>query len=288
MIVASKKPVWATLIVALLFHSVVISLQTSRRVDTSFMRIFLLDSLAPAEKIVDTAFDNVSTFWDRYVALIGAERENETLRGEVNELRMQLDRQREALIESQRLRDLLGLRELIGGTTVAARVIGRDPSQAETVTIDKGSSHGIHVDTPVMTPGGVVGRVIYAGNFFSIVQLIIDSQASVGVLVRSSRRQGIVRGMGSSDLELDYIDDDNDLQEGDELVTSGLDRIYPKGLPVGSITSIGPRVGLFKAVRIRPSADLGQLEEVLCILGHPESVEADNPGHQTQSEPPTP
>jgi rod shape-determining protein MreC len=288
MIVASKKPVWAFLIVALLFHTIIISLQTGRRVDTGFIRIFLLDSLAPAEKLVDSGFDGVSGFWDRYIALIGVERENEELRSEVNELRMQLDRQREALLESQRLRNLLDLRESSGGTTVAARVIGRDPSLAQTITIDKGRSHGIQNDTPVITPAGVVGRVISAGNFFSIVQLIVDSQASIGVLVRTTRQQGILRGTGNADLELEYIDDDNTIQEGDELVTSGLDRIYPKGLPVGVITSIGPRAGLFKSVRIRPNANLGQLEEVLCILGPLDSSDAIGGGHDSPSTSPSP
>ena len=121
-------------------------------------------------------------------------------------------------------------------------------------------------DSAVITPAGVVGRVIQTSNFFSIVQLIVDSQSAVGVLVESTRRQGIVRGTGGRDLDLDYIDDDNDLKQGDMFLTSGLDRIYPKGLPLGVITSIGPRRGLLKTVTIRPSADLGRLEEVICVI----------------------
>ena len=126
---------------------------------------------------------------------------------------------------------MLGLRENIAGKNVVARIIGRDASQFQTVTIDKGRSHGVQPDSAVISPQGVVGRVIFAGNFYSIVQLILDSQSAVGVLVGTSRRQGIVRGLGTSELDLDYIDDDNDLKEGDELITSGMDQMPTPGAP---------------------------------------------------------
>jgi rod shape-determining protein MreC len=81
-----------------------------------------------------------------------------------------------------------------------------------------------------------------------------------------------VKGIGSRELELDYIDDDNEIKEGDDLITSGLDRIYPKGIPLGTVTSVGPRRGLIKYVTIRPHADLGRLEEVLCVVEHPPEI----------------
>jgi rod shape-determining protein MreC len=160
---------------------------------------------------------------------------------------------------------------------VIARVIGRDAARNQTVTIDKGAVHGLKPDSAVITPAGVVGRVIQTSNFFSIVQLIIDSQTAVGVLLESTRRQGVVRGTGGRDLDLDYIDDDNDMKPGDVFLTSGLDRIYPKGLPLGVITSIGPRRGLLKTVQIRPSADLGRLEEVICVIQQSQNPDVADP-----------
>ena len=109
------------------------------------------------------------------------------------------------------------------------------------------------------------------------MQLIIDSQSAVGVLLESTRRQGIVRGTGGSDLDLDYIDDDSDLKQGDIFLTSGLDRVYPKGLPLGVILSVGPRRGLLKTVQIRPSADLGRLEEVICIIEQSQNLDVPDP-----------
>jgi rod shape-determining protein MreC len=264
-VTTSKRPLWITLAVALLIHTGLISLQGRRRVDTSFIRVWLLDSLAPMEKLADRSFYGVRYVWDRYIALIGLHDQNARLTHENDELRLQILKDREAVLEAERIRSLAGLQESGIGNRVIARVIGRDPARSQTITIDKGAVHGLKRDTAVVTAAGIVGRVIYSSNFFSIVQLIVDSQSAVGVMLEPNRRQGIVKGNGGRDLDLDYIDDDNDLKEGDKFLTSGQDRIYPKGLPVGVITSVGARRGLLKAVQVRPTADLGRIEEVLCI-----------------------
>src|SRR5437867_3636831 len=273
----SKKPIWITLTLALAIHISLISLQGRRRIDTGFVRVWILDLLAPVEKLVDRSFYGVRSVWDRYVELIGVHEENQHLKRENDELRMQVIEQREAILEAERIRTLAGLQESGLGKSIIARVIGRDPAHTQTITIDKGASHGLKADTAVITPAGIVGRVIHSSNFFSIVQLIVDSQSAVGVMLQTTRRQGIVKGNGGRDLDLDYIDDDTDLKEGDLFLTSGEDRIYPKGLPVGLITSIGPRRGLLKVVQIRPSVDLGRLEEVLCIIGRREHVDVVDP-----------
>src|SRR5438552_14612856 len=147
----------------------------------------------------------------------------------------------EVLLVAQRVRALAGLNDAGIEKSVIARVIGRDVAHSQTVMIDKGTAHGVKPDSAVMTPAGIVGRVIHSSNFYSVVQLIIDSQAFVGVVVQSTRRVGIVKGTGGRDLDLYLIDDDNELKLGDPFLTSGQDLIYPKGLPVGIITSIGPR-----------------------------------------------
>ena len=276
-VAASKKPAWIALIIALVIQTGLISIQARRRIDTGFVRVWVLDSLAPVEKLVDRSTYAVHSVWDGYIALIGVHGENLRLKHEVDELQMQVQQHQEDIIELQRLRGMLSLPISDVGKTVVARVIGRDPAHSQTVTIDKGATHGVKPDSAVITPAGVVGRVIHTSNFFSIVQLMIDSQSAVGVLLESSRRQGIVKGTGGRDLDLDYIDDDNDLKQGDTFLTSGLDRVYPKGLPVGVIVSIGPRRGLLKTVQIKPSADLGRLEEVICFIEHPQSVDVVDP-----------
>ncbi len=275
---ASGKPVWIALTVALVLHIGLISLQGRRRFDTSFLRGWILDSLAPMEKLSDRSFFGIHSIWNRYVWLIGVYDQNQRLQRENDELRLKVIQDREAVLEAQRIRTLVELRDSRFAKSVIARVIGRDPDRVhQTITIDKGAAHGLKRDTAILAPTGIVGRVIISSNFFSIVQLIVDSQGAVGVMLQSSRRQGIVKGNGSRDLELDYIDDDNELKEGDAFITSGQDRIYPRGFPVGVILSVGPRRGLFRAVQVRPNVDLGRLEEVLCITELQQPVDVVDP-----------
>jgi rod shape-determining protein MreC len=276
-VVASKKPVWIALTVALVIHIALISLQGHRRIDTGFIRVWVLDSLAPLEKLADRLLFGARQGWDRYIVLVGVHEENLRLKRENDELRMQVIQQREAIVEAERIRALAGFKPSGIGKPLIARVIARDPARSQTITIDKGRVHGLRPDIAVITPAGVVGRVIQSSNFFSIVQLIIDSQSAVGAMLQSTRRQGILKGTGGPDLDLDYIDDDNDLKEGDMFLTSGGDRIYPKGMPVGVITSVGARRGLLKVVRVRPSADLGRLEEVMCVIERQENVDVVDP-----------
>jgi rod shape-determining protein MreC len=276
-VVTSNKPIWITLAVALVIHIGLISVQGRRRIDTSFVRTWLMDSLAPMEKLVDRSLFGVGNIWNGYFALIGLQAENQRLTARLDELEMRMQQQREEVLEAQRLRELLKLEDLGLGKSIVARVIGRDTARNQTVTLDKGLSHGVRPNSAVITPAGIVGRVIHSSNFFSLVQLVIDSQSAVGVMQESTRRLGVVKGTGTRHLDLEYIDDDTDLKEGDIFLTSGQDRIYPKGLPVGVITAIGPRRGLFKTVEIRPAADLGRLEEVLCIPEPPESVDVLDP-----------
>ena len=276
-VVASKKPVWIALTVALVIHIALISLQGHRRIDTGFIRVWVLDSLAPLEKLADRLLFGARQGWDRYIVLVGVHEENLRLKRENDELRMQVIQQQEAIAEAERIRAMAGFKPSGIGKPLIARVIARDPARSQTITIDKGRVHGLRPDIAVITPAGVVGRVIQSSNFFSIVQLIIDSQSALGVMLQSTRRQGILKGTGSPDLDLDYIDDDNDLKEGDMFLTSGGDRIYPKGMPVGVITSVGARRGLLKVVRVRPSADLGRLEEVMCVIERQEKVDVVDP-----------
>ena len=277
-VAVSKRPVWIALAVALVVHTGLISLQGRRRIDTSIVRVWILDSLAPMEKLADRTSYSISYVWARYIALIGTHDENQRLKRENDELRMQIAKEHEDILEAQRVRALAGLKDAGIGTSVIARVIGSFTARNQTVLIDKGAAAGVKPDSAVITPAGIVGRVIHSSNFYSIVQLITDSQSAVGVMLQSTRQIGIVKGTGGRDLDLDLIEDDNLLKVGDTFLTSGQDLIYPKGLAVGVITSIGDRRGQqIKTVSIRPTSDLGRLEEVLCITDHQENVDVIDP-----------
>lgn len=268
-VIASKRPAWIALAVALVFHTLLLSVQSNKRIDTSFVRVALLDSLGPMEKLVDLSVEGVEHVWFGYISLVHAHRDNLQLQAENDRLKIEAARRDEDILELARLRQLMDLQTTGLGKTIVARIIGKAPTMGGlTLTIDKGTHHGIQRDSTIITRDGVVGRVISAGNLNSVVQLIVDSQSAVGFIVRSTRRLGILKGNGGSELEMEYIDDDNDIRQGDELITSGQDQIYPKGLPLGVVVSVGPRQGNFKLVRIRPSVNLGHLEEVLCLTEH--------------------
>ena len=255
--------------VALVFHTLLLSIQTNKRIDTSFVRVALLDSLGPMEKLVDFSVEGVENIWSGYIGLIRTHRDNLRLQSENDQLKLEVARREEAILENTRLHQLMDLQGTGVGKTVVARIIGKAPTLAgQTLTIDKGLHNGLQRDSTVITPDGVVGRVISAGDFNSVVQLIVDSQSSVGFIVRSSRRLGVLKGNGGSELEMEFIDDDNDIKMGDELITSGQDQIYPKGLSLGVVNYVGPRQGNFKIVRIHPSVNFGRLEEVSVMTEH--------------------
>src|SRR5262245_13113835 len=266
MVPVAKKPSWIVLVSVLVFHLLLLSLQTNKRENPAFMRVWLLDALVPAQKLVDRSVQGVRGVWTGYFALVGVRDENAKLHAENDRLRMEIQSQEEAIREATRLRTLLGMVESGIGKTVAARVIGRDPGRSsQTLTTDKGQTHGVKMNASVITPEGVVGRVIGVGHSSSIVQLITDPQSAVAALLKNSRIQAVFKGTGGRELELEYIDDDGSIASGDELITSGLDQIHPKGLPLAIVTSVDPRGELFKIVHARPRVDMSRLEEVLIL-----------------------
>jgi rod shape-determining protein MreC len=278
MVPVAKRSGWVVLVSALVFHVLLLSLQTNKRENPAFMRVWLLDALVPAQKLVDRSIQGVRGVWTGYFALVGIRDENTRLQAENDRLRMQIQSQEETLREAARVRNFLGLAESGIGKTVAARVIGRDPGRSsQTLTTDKGRTHGVRMSASVITPDGVVGRVIGVGHSSSIVQLITDPQSAVAALLKNSRIQAVFKGTGGRDLELDYIDDDGTIAVGDELVTSGLDQIHPKGLPLAIVTAVDPRGELFKIVRARPRVEMARLEEVLILIKPAEHAEKVTP-----------
>jgi rod shape-determining protein MreC len=263
--VESNKTIRIVVLGVLIGHASLVVLEgPSTR--SNFVQVLILDALTPVEGLVAYATNGISSVWDEYVALRGTSEENERLREENAELQMELARNRVELSEAERLRRYLGMGAEVYGERVAARVIGRDPTfLRQTVTIDRGTLHGVQINSAVVTPDGIVGRVIEVAHYSAIVQLVSDPASAVGVIVESSRAQGIVQGWDEGMVRLDHVDDSAVLHVGDELVTSGTDGIYPRGLPVGQVLEVGRPDDLLKTATVRPAADLSRLEEVLVL-----------------------
>jgi rod shape-determining protein MreC len=282
MVSASKRPGWIALAAVLVFNLLLLSLQTNQYGTPGFMRQVLLDILVPGETLVDQGLQAVWGVWDGYFALIGVKDENHRLQAENNQLKMQIQEQDEAIREAARLRSFMGLSESGIGKTVAARVVGRDTSRSlHTVTIDKGQSDGVRINHSVITPDGVVGRVLSAATRSAIVQLITDTQSEVAAMLRESRVQALFKGTGGRDLELDYIEDDYGIEVGAEIITSGLDQIHPKGLPLATISAVGQKGEHFRLMQARPRVDFSRLEDVLVVIepAHPTAQPSSSPGN---------
>lgn len=183
------------------------------------------------------------------------------------ELREKMARAEEIAQENERLTALLELKELYDLDTVAARVIARSSnSWDQVITINKGSNDGVITGQSVMGPSGLVGQVISTTSASSNVRLLTDPQSGVAVLIQSNRAEGIVYGSLEGLLYLENLDADTVVQEGDNIVTSGLGGSYARGLLVGMVVKVDETKGsIGRKIVVSPNSKTGPLEEVLVV-----------------------
>jgi rod shape-determining protein MreC len=205
--------------------------------------------------------------WGHYVALQHVQTENERLKHQLDATQVDLQAQRTLADRARSLEQLLDLRDRSNLKTVAAQIVAAGASpEFRTVTIDRGTGDDLHANMAVISPAGVVGRIVIPGARASKVQLLVDRNAAVGALVERSRAQGLVTGAGDSRLRLEYVSDVADVVVGDLLVTSGIDGIYPKGYPIGRVETVERGSGGYKRILVRPAVDFSSIEEVLVVL----------------------
>ncbi len=218
------------------------------------------------ERSISGAFNAVESVWIRYVFLVGTHRENVRLTEELNKLRLENQLANELLVENERLRTALNFKKLHPPSAIVVQVIGKTMSPASsTVTINKGAADGIEAGLPVITASGIVGRVqsVLAGT--SKVILLTDPACALAVRVQRNREDGLLEGK-LSHCALKYVSYYADVQEGDLLVSSGLDGIYPKGLPVATVVKVKKHeASPFQSVEAEPVVRFSKLEEALVL-----------------------
>jgi len=149
---------------------------------------------------------------------------------------------------------------------VAAQVIGSSGTDlSRSIYIDKGSNDGIKPDMAVITAGGIVGKVWIAYPSTSLVLLINDQTSGVGAMLEKSRLQGVLKGTPDGAVILERVMSDEKVESGETVLSSGGDQIFPKGLPVGTVTKVSPGREMFLHIEVKPAADLSRLEEVLVV-----------------------
>ena len=249
----------------------------------------VVEGATPLQNVFKQTVNLVVTLWEDYFHLVDVHQENRRLKLELDSLKRENGLYKELVATHERLRDLLSFKEAVSRPAVAAQVVGLDPTGwFQSVVINKGTNAGIKLDMPVVNASGVVGRIVSVSPNYAKVLLIIDQNSAVDCLVQRSRDRGMVRGQSAQVCRLDYMVKSGSVKEGDGVITSGLGRVFPKGLPVGTILSVKEGDGaLFKEIAVTPAVDFSKLEEVLVILqvvnsGEPKTDEFEPEGKQTQ------
>jgi rod shape-determining protein MreC len=257
-------------LVVVLFAQVFgLAVQVKRNTDTQstrLIRIWAVSAVTPFEKVLVAIQTGTHNLWHNYFYLRGVRAENRDLKQQIQNLRLEQVRLSEDAEQARRLQALFAFKEQYVQQTIAAQVIGSSGSrQSRIVYIDKGESDGVKADMAVITPDGVVGKVLKPYRSTSQVLLLDDQSSGVGAILAKSRLQGILRGSATGEVMLEKVMSDEQVQPGETVLTSGGDRIFPKGLPVGTVTKVSPGADLFLNIRVRPAAQLGKLEEVLVV-----------------------
>jgi rod shape-determining protein MreC len=238
------------------------------RAVVSLVRQAVLFTASPFIKLTAVTAGSVSHVWQNYVDLRGLRQENLRLRREAGILQRRIDQLEEQVLETQRLQGLLAMREAWRAEFVAARVVGKDATNwFKTILIDRGSRTGLRRNLPVVAPDGLVGRIVEVTPSTAKVQLITDPVSAAGALMQRTRVTGIVIGNLGAGLRVRYLPLLADVVVGDEVVTSGMGGIFPKGIPVGRVTAVERTSGaLFQEAVLEPKVDLGRLEEVVVLM----------------------
>lgn len=182
----------------------------------------------------------------------------------------------EAEATATRLEKILGLRSTYNLKSTAARIIGGSgDAWTKTVTLDKGTAEGFAVGMPVCNSGGVIGQIIEVSAATSTVRLISDDQSSVSAMIQASRAQGMLQGQADGTLRLAYVPADADVAAGDIVITSGIGGVFPKGLPLGTVSSIDKSANAtYYTIVVRALSAAENNEEVLVVTSLDESQAA--------------
>jgi rod shape-determining protein MreC len=267
--VTHRRPV-VLLSASLLAQILLLAVQIRRPGQVRLIRVWAVELVTPLERAATWSIGRLGEGWSNYVSLRQARHDNELLRKQVSELRMRNAQIESRAAEADRLAGLLAFRDAHpAAQLLAARIIGAGPGSGRTVYLDRGESEGVRKDMGVITPEGVVGKVLEVYSSTALVLLVTDKDGGVGSLLADTRTQGVAKGQGEPLLALGYVNNDENVAVGERVLTSGIDRIFPKDLPVGTVVSV--RSGNpFKVIEVRPAARLDRLEEVFVLLARSE------------------
>ena len=252
----------------LLFSLALMTLNVKQEKGTRFLDSIVGVILSPFQNFFTQTIQSVSDGINHYFFLVDVARENDQLKLDVQRLISEKNKLNERLTSKDRLSKLMVYEDNWEEKAVVASVIGRDATQwSKVVVINKGTRDGIRSHLAVVTDSGVIGQVIHAGLNTSKVLLIVDGRSAVDALFQESRISGVVVGAGEDECMLKFVPNTADVKVGEQVLSSGLGGIFPKGLIIGTVSQVSrKKQGLFQDITLVPSADLSRLEEVLVLL----------------------
>jgi rod shape-determining protein MreC len=264
--------------VLMIAQVLLVSAQVQSKSGVRVLELVTFEMFSRVERATAAVVQGGKGVWSNYSELRGARDENARLRQQVGELQIQLQEQRSLAARSASLQSLLDLKTTATVPTLAANVIAGNPNPGvRTVTIDRGTADGVVADMGVIAPAGLVGRIIGpVARHAARVQLLVDRNAAAGAMTERARAGGMI--LGSDDdppLKMDLVPNLADVKEGDQVVSSGVDGIYPKGFMIGKIEKVERKGGLYLSIGVRPVVDFGSLEEVLVVMVPPRPAQHD-------------
>lgn len=234
---------------------------------------------APIEFAASSLARGVSNLWESYVYLVDVKADNDRLAYENARLREQVHRLEQKETENRELRRLLQLRESLPGDLVSAQVIGKDFTEFFRVTrvvLDRGSRN-IRPHMAVVSPDGVVGKVLRVAGDAIDIQLTVDAAFGTDVIVERTQARGFARGTGDPSkyaCKIENVDSRDEVEIGDLLVTSGVGKFLPKGLPVAKVTKVVKREpGRDQEIEATPTVNFSRLDAVLIVVTPPTDEE---------------
>ena len=254
-------------IVLIVVNITILYISGSRYRSFGFGRVAIY-FIAPLQEAVTDSIHFARGIWSHYFHLVSVAQENDKLKKRLSRIVEKNSQYNEVELSNQRLRNLLNFKETTTTQILAAEVISADPSSwFKSVIIDKGSIDSVERGLPVVIRQGIAGQVVDVSSRYSKVMLIIDRNSSVDALVQRTRARGIIKGEATGECLFKYVLRKDDVRVGDKIVASGLDGVFPKGLPIGDVKEVVRRnSGVFQEVRVVPYIDFEKLEEVLVIL----------------------
>jgi rod shape-determining protein MreC len=268
-----QRRTWYLLLAVLLGQVILISAQVNTSSGTRVLQAVTFGILSQVQLGTARLFGGVRSIWDGYGGLRNVHAENQRLQEELMAVRVRLQEYQALALRGRQLEGLLQLRSQTGLKTLAADVVGRGATPLLTVTIDRGSTHGLRKDMAVVAAEGVVGRIVEQPPLYAAkVQLLVDRDAGAGALVERSAAGGVVVGHdreGEPPLRMEYVSNLADVKVGDRVLTSGVDGLFPRGFTIGSVVRVERGRGLYKEIWLAPAVDFNAIGSVLVVLEPP-------------------